>query len=310
MCTKGYSLEGQPLFENCPRFLNWDEEIDTGDAPYSLLQHIISQGGGAGVVPGREKSVYGGRMYRLILVLLLLVAFVPRPSFGDDKVAINPTYLPETTYTVKQSSTNQITMSLDNPFGVPEEIRLKFPVSMVIDDIREMSVVTGKMTDEKKYPITIQLNKGIQLLKQNDLVKSIDGSLGRLVGIRAHGTSDLEGNLSLVKLDGKELSEEERKIVLATFEAVSKSMKSVKSEPIGIGEKTTKTMPLEIPIPGVMNLSMEMTTNYELVDIKDGIADFVTTYTFTLAASDQAIKIDASGKGTGNIMYDVKKRCS
>lgn len=250
-------------------------------------------------------------MYRLIIVFLVVGAVSARPSFGNEKVAINPVYLPETSYSIKQSSINQIRMTLDNPSAAPEGLRQNFPVSMVVDDNREISVVTGKVTNEKEFPITIEFKKGIQLLKQNDLVKSNNGSFGKLVGVRALGTSDLEGNLSLVKLEGKDLPEEERKILLATFEAVSKGMKSAQHEPIGIGERFTESVPLEIPIPGVMNIGMEMTAVYELLDVKDGIADFATTYTFTLATSatsDKGIKIDASGKGTGKIMYDVKKR--
>jgi hypothetical protein len=254
---------------------------------------------------------YGGRMYRFTLVFLAAVTLCAQPSSGSEKVAFKPGYLPGTSYTIRQSSTNQMTMTLVNPFAAPENIRRNFPVSMVVDDIREISIVTGKAADEKGFPITIELKKGIQLLKQNDLVKSMDGGLGKLVGVRAHGTSDLEGNVSLVGLDGKELPEEERKMVMATFEAVSKSTKYVQGEPLGIGEKFTKTVPMEIPIPGVMNLDMEMTTTYELLAIEDGLADFATTYAFTLVASatsDQAIKMDASGKGTGKILYDVKRR--
>ena len=250
-------------------------------------------------------------MYRLIFVFLIVLAFSVRPSFGDQKVELNPGYLPDSSYTIKQSSVNRMTMTLDNPFALPESLKRNFPVSMVVDDDREISIVTGKMTNEKEFPITIEFKKGVQLLKQNDLVKSVDGGIGKMIGVRAHGTCKPDGNLSLDKLDGKELSEEEQKIVFATFKAISKSIKFAQSKPIGIGEKFTKTVPLEIPIPGVMNIGMEMTTTYELLDVKDGIADFASTYTFTMVSSptaDQAVKIDASGKGTGKIKYDVKKR--
>jgi hypothetical protein len=250
-------------------------------------------------------------MNRIIIVFLVVMTVGARPSFGDQKVEIHPIYLPDSSYSIKQSSVNQMTITLDNPFAAPENIRQNFPVAMVVDDNREISIVTGTVTDEKEFPITIEVKKAIQLLKQNDLVKSIDGGIGKLVGVRAHGTSDLQGNFKLTSLDGKELPDEARKILLATFDAVSKGMKSAQSEPIGIGEKFTKTVPLEIPVPGVMNIGMVMTLTYELLDVKDGIAEFITTYTFTLAASatsDQAIKIDASGKGAGKITYDVKKR--
>ncbi|GFO68775.1 hypothetical protein GMLC_23540 [Geomonas limicola] len=251
-------------------------------------------------------------MYRSVLFFLAVItAIAAGPSWASEKVEINQWYLPETSYSIKQSSTNLMTMTLENPFAVPETVRQNFPVSMVVDDNREISIVTGKMTKDKKFPITFELKKAVQLLKQNDQTRNIGDDVGRLVGVRTHGTTDLQGNLSLVKLDGKELPEEEQKIVIATFEAVSKAMKSAQVEPIGIGEKFTKTVPLEIPVPGLMNIGMEVTTTYQLVGVKDGVADFATTYTFKLsasAASEQNLKIEASGKGTGKIIYDVKKR--
>jgi len=251
-------------------------------------------------------------MSRLVLVVLAVITAVSaRPSFGIERVAINQWYLPDTSYSIKQTSSNHMVMSLENPLAAPEEVRRNFPLSMVVDDEREISIVTGKMAEDSRFPITIELKKAVQVMKQNDLVKSIDGSIGKLVGVRAHGTTDLEGNLTLVRLDGKELPENEQKIVIATLESVSQSLKSAKTEPIGVGEKSTKTVPIEVPVPGVMNIGLEMTTTYELLNLKDGLAEFATTYTFTMGTSplsEEGMKLEASGKGTGKISYDVKKR--
>jgi hypothetical protein len=90
-----------------------------------------------------------------------------------------------------------------------------------------------------------------------------------------------------------------------------KALSQLETKPIGVGENFKQKMPFEFPVPGVASVGMEMTIEYKLIRIVGNIADFDTITSFKLAASaesEPAFKIEATGNGTGSLIYDTEKR--
>ena len=248
----------------------------------------------------------------LSLLFTLMATVTPYTSLAAEKVEIRFAYVPNSIYLVEQSADYDMTMKFQNPFVAAEELRAKFPVSFDVRDNRTISIETGNITDGKSFPITIELKKGDQIVSVNGSPsQKVNTSLEKLIGLRVHGTSDKGGKIKFDKIDGKEVSEEDRKLYFLVFEQLSKSLNQIESKPIGVGESFTQKVPFDFPVPGIANIGMEMTIVYKLVRIVDKIAEFDTTTSFKLAVSEgseAASKIEATGDGTGSLVYDIDKK--
>ncbi len=246
------------------------------------------------------------------IAFVLLVTLTPYISLAAEKVEINFAYLPKSIYLIQQSTDFDMTMKLQNPFVAPEEVRGKFPISFDVRDDRTISIETGDVAVDKFFPITIELKKSEQVKSVNgSFSQKVDTGLEKLVGLRVHGTSDQNGQFKFVKLDGKEVPEEDKKIIFSVFEQIGKSLNQIKAKPIGVGESFTQKIPFDFPIPGMGSVGMEMTIVYKLVRIVGTLAEFDTTSSFKLAvsaASEPAPVMQATGDGTGSLIYDIDKK--
>lgn len=253
-------------------------------------------------------------MIKIVLSLLFTLAttLIPFISVAAEKVEIKFAYMPKSIYVIEQSADYDMTMKLQNPFLATQELRSKFPVSFDVRDKRTISIETGNVADDNVFPITLELKMGDQVASINgSFPQKVNTGLEKLVGLRMHGTSDKDGKTRFIKTDGKEVSEEDKKVIISVFEQLGKSLSQIETKPIGVGESFTQKMPFDFPVPGVANVGMEMTIVYKLVRIVGKIADFDTITSFKLAASaesEPALKIEATGDGTGSLIYDIEKR--
>lgn len=248
----------------------------------------------------------------LSLLFALAATLIPYISVAAEKVEIKFAYMPKSIYMINQSADYDMTMKLQNPFLATQELRNKFPVSFDVRDNRTISIETGNIAEDNLFPITLELKKGDQVASINgSFPQKVNTGLEKLVGLRMHGTSDKDGKTRFVKTDGKEVSEEDRNIIISVFEQLGKTLNQIKTKPIGVGENFTQKMPFDFPVPGIANIGMEMTIVYKLVRIVDNIAEFDTITSFKLSASaesEPALKIEATGDGTGSLIYDIEKR--
>lgn len=250
-----------------------------------------------------------GSFFILVMVALWLY---PAVSLAGEKVELKFAYMPKTHYTIKETSTHDMTMKLDNPFAVPEEVRNKFPMSIDSRGNRVIEIVTGSLAEGGTFPITFEVTKDEQNASINGgFPQRIDSGASKLVGVRAHGTTDSGGNLKFSKFDGKELSQEDQKLIASVFDQVGKSLSQLESKPVSVGESFTQKVPINIPVPGVASVTLDMTVVYKLVGVKDKTADFDAAYTLKLAASTESEpgkKIEAVGDGTGKLVYDIQRK--
>ena len=73
---------------------------------------------------------------------------------------------------------------------------------------------------------------------------------------------------------------------------------------VKIGESFSIESPLSIPIAGV-TIEITMTTNYHLLRINNGIADFDVSQVYTLKTIIAKYTVNATGSGQGKLFYDV-----
>lgn len=252
------------------------------------------------------------RMHFIIIVALLSL-LCAHTSFAaaTDKVELKVVYMPETNYRMTTLSAHNVTGKLRNPSLATEAQRKKLPMSMQQKDDQIISILTGSAANNK-FPISFEIIKNDRVARVNDGFPQKIKSGSELIGLRAHGTCNHDGNVKFSDFEfGKEIPEEQKKLIAAMFTELEKSLTKLQTKPIGVGESFIEKGPINIPIPGIATLGMEVTTTYKLINIKNGIAYFNSIFDLKLSATaeaDKSFKIKASGKGSGKIHYDFKKR--
>lgn len=248
----------------------------------------------------------------LSFVFILATTLSHQIALAAEKVDIRFAYLPKSVYLIEQSAEYDMTMKLENPFIAPEELRKKLPLSLDVRDRKIMSVSTEAMAEDRMFPITMELKKTDRIASTNgSFPQRMDTNLDKLVGLRVHGRSDDKGSLKFDRIEGKEVPEEYKTIIISVFEEIGKTFSRMESKPVGVGETFTQKIPLNIPIPGIANIGMEMTITYRLIRIVDRLAEFDTTSSFKFAASAEselASRIEATGEGTGTLSFDIDKK--
>lgn len=244
-----------------------------------------------------------------IIVALVSVLSSSDLSFAAEKVELKVVYMPKTKYRLKTFFSNNMTIKLENPFAAPEKMRNNFPKTIDSKDETVIDIETGSLIDKNTFPISFEVVKKERKGTINGT--KLETEKNKLVGIRALGTTDFNGNMNFTKFEGKNLSQNEQEFLATIFKQMAKSLTQSKTKPVAVGESFTQKVPLNIPIPGLANISLEMTQIYTLESIINGIATFDGTYKLKLLQSpedESVVNIKASGEGSGKIVYNTEKK--
>ncbi|WPO77116.1 hypothetical protein [Flavobacterium sp. KACC 22761] len=152
---------------------------------------------------------------------------------------------------------------------------------------------TGKMGTDGNFPITIEY------LKSTDANgKSIIPS-----GTLLYGKSSLN---TMPKMDSIVAEGMEENLKNTIFQMVQSTFSQIllPQKKLKIGESFSQDNPLVIPIAGI-SFEMVITTTYTLksMDSKNAFFDIVQTYTIKM--SDNRFETSGTGKGKGNLIYDI-----
>lgn len=233
---------------------------------------------------------------RKIILLLLTLTQISCNSQSKDGLTFKVQYKPETKY----SQTIEQTSHTDMKYSGSEEFLQKLKDKgvqnpTITDNVSKIESVfkTGKLTDGTNFPLTLEFVK----TTSSDGKKEIpDGTL-----IYGHGSIGNMPTLDSIVSSG--LDEEFKKTLLqamqSTFSQLSFPEKKVK-----VGESFSRESPLSIPIAGV-TIEMAITTNYKLLSIANGIADFDVSQVYTMKSNITKYTIKATGSGNGKLLYDV-----
>ena len=173
-------------------------------------------------------------------------------------------------------------------------------------------MVTGSVDYDKSIPITFDVIRDEQIASINGSPpqKRASGS-DILLGVHVHGRAYSDGDFQLTDLDGKELSPEDRRILILIFEQMAKSFSRVGTRSIAVGESFIEKRPINLQIPGAVSLRLEMTIASKLMKIENKLAYFDTVYNLKFDAipeSQPTANIEASGEGSGNFVYAIDKK--
>lgn len=234
-------------------------------------------------------------MKKTIGLMILLVQFsCTKPP--QDNVTFKIQYQPEKKYNQTVERTTNTVIKYMGPGKALKKLKergLQNPTTSNKKSQTEWVLKTGKLMDKTDFPVTVEYV----------ITVSNDGQKGTPVKANLSGKflSDHLPVFNSIVSDG--LDEKQKMALLQslqnTFTQLSFPEKKVK-----IGEQFTIENPYSLPMEG-STIEMEVTTNYKLISISEGIAHFDITqkYTMNPKIMDNSFKGSVSGKG--HLVYDM-----
>jgi hypothetical protein len=234
-------------------------------------------------------------MKKIILsfwVLILLAYY----TYAQNKLHFKVSYKPQTQYNQSSLQSNHSEIKYSGPKEFLQKLKEKGVQNPTITDT-EMKIEsvfrTGALTDGTDFPIVIEF---VKIENSNDEVVLPEGTL-----IYGHGSVGNMPALDSIVANG--LDEEFKNTLLKTMQSTFSQL-SFPEKQVKVGESFSIETPLTIPIADV-TIEMTITTNYKLLSITDGVADFKISQVYTMKTLISKYTIKAKGSGKGKLLYDV-----
>jgi len=234
-------------------------------------------------------------MKKIIGLLILLTQFSCN-SKSQDSLTFKVQYKPETKYSqiVEQTSYNEVTYSGSKEFLQKlKDKGVQNPTITKNESKIESVFKTGKLIDGTNFPITMEIVK----------TTSSDGKKDIPDGLLIYGQGSVGNMPTLDSIVSDNINEEFKKTLLQAIQSTFLQLNFPERQ-VKIGESFSINSPLSIPIADV-TVDMTITTNYKLLSINDGVADFDISQVYTLKTIITKYTIKATGKGKGKLLYDV-----
>ncbi len=223
-------------------------------------------------------------------------------GYAQNEITFKIQYKPETTYSqiIEQISDSEMKYSGSEEFlQMITKSGIKNPISINQKFKIESVCKTGKMSDGVNFPLTIELTK----------ITTSDGVKPMPDGIIFSGHGSIDKMLTIDSIVSDKLDEELKKKLLQSMQNIYAQL-SFPEKKIKTGESFTIETPLSIPV-GKEKIDMNLTNNYTLLSVVDGIADFDVSQlcTMKMKSTVEEYALNAKGSGKGKLLYDVANNC-
>lgn len=234
-------------------------------------------------------------MKKLIGFFFLLTQFSCNSQL-QNSLTFKFQYKSETKYsqTIEQKSYSEVAYSGSVEFLQKlKDKGIKNPTIVNKESKIETVFKTGKSTNGTNFPLTIEIVK----------TTSSDGKKDIPDGILIYGNGSIGNMPTLDSIVSDGINEEFKKTLLQTMQSTFSQLNFPERQ-VKIGESFSVESPLSIPIAG-LTVEMTITTNYKLLSIINGVADFDVSQLYTMKTIITKHTIKATGSGKGKLFYDV-----
>ncbi len=230
--------------------------------------------------------------------ILLLIIIVTQLAVAQNKneFQLKVQYSPETKYDQTMDQTSHLEMKY---LGDPEIIQrmkengMQNPMVMDNHSVIESIFKTGKLSENKDFPLTIEF---VKTTNSNDKIVIPSGTI-------IYGKGTLGNMPTLDSIVSPGLDEAFKKSMLQTMQATFSQI-NIPERTVKVGDVFSIDTPMSIPIAG-MQLDMTITTTYKLESIQKNIADFDISQIFTMKTNAGKFPMNATGTGKGKLVYDI-----
>lgn len=230
--------------------------------------------------------------------ILLLIIIVTQLAVAQNKneFQLKVQYSPETKYDQTMDQTSHLEMKY---LGDPEIIQrmkengMQNPMVMDNHSVIESVFKTGKLSENKDFPLTIEF---VKTTNSNDKIVIPSGTI-------IYGKGTLGNMPTLDSIVSPGLDEAFKKSMLQTMQATFSQI-NIPERTVKVGDVFSIDTPMSIPMAG-MQLEMTITTTYKLESIQKNIADFDISQVFKMKTNAGKFPMNATGTGKGKLVYDI-----
>lgn len=234
-------------------------------------------------------------MKKIITLMILLVQFsCTKPP--QDNLTFKIQYQPEKTY---NCTSERITNSILKYMGPQKSLQwLKSkghqnPTFSNKKSHTEWVLKTGKRVDETEFPVKV------------DYVITTDNDGQKGIPVKANFSGKFLSNnqpvFNSIVSDG--LDEKDKTTLLQSLQSTFTQL-SFPEKKLKIGEQFTIENPSTLPMEG-STVEVVVTTNYKLISISEGIAQFDISQQYTLNPKLMDNSLTGSVTGKGHLAYDI-----
>ena len=235
-------------------------------------------------------------MKKSIAVLLLLALFSCSKPNKPEGIILKVQYQPEKTYDI---STIRGTETVITYSGQPIAMRklksmnIKNPTISKVKTKNDTELVTGKSSADKSFPVSLTYKKTMSLDGKNEIP---EGSV-------VLGEITVNQLPTFNSVTSGTLTNEQKAQLLQTVQTTFEQFKFPEQR-LKIGDQFSTDRPMEMAMEG-STIDIEITTNYKLLSIKNGVAQFELSQSYQMTPKIMNNSFSGKGNGKGQLSYDV-----
>jgi hypothetical protein len=199
----------------------------------------------------------------------------------------------------------------------------------IIDIIADDTILEQMKASGMETPMTMQQQSNITMVSKTS-TKNSDGNIAAIMtyekvksdivvngkamnqpspldSMQIMGKFNSENKFEVDSIVGSSLNDQLRSTIAQTMETVQKQI-DFPEEKIYVGDTFTNEIPMSIPMQGMNPMEIVVNTVYTLKKVENNIAYFDLTQALTLDTEQEAMKMSATGSGTGNCEYSIKDK--
>lgn len=233
----------------------------------------------------------------IVLIFFILQLSCTKPP--QDSVTLKIQYQPETKYSYVSEQTLQSVITYTGKQKALQELKkrsIKNP-GIINKTITVNAIIKAGMVDNESYfPLKVEYVRTMNNEGENELP----------VNATIHGKCLINQQPVFDIAVAEGLERKYKQAVLESWQNTFSQL-SFSGETIKPGEQISTESPYYIPMEG-SEIEMTVQTNYKLISIKEGIAEFDISQQYTMTPRLLDNSFNGTVKGEGHMVYDISNK--
>lgn len=249
------------------------------------------------------------RGMRPVLVALFVALAAPGPVLAiTDEVELSYRLQPGRDITTRTETDAMTTIRVVEDRGIVAKSGGRMsasPTTIHLLSTQTVRYASGALRADGAFPVEMQfIDKSVRV-KGPDGSETLLPERTPLKGLRATALVESngkprEGSLSLAGVEPA-LSEQLREIMASVFAQAA----SIESTRVSRHQGTQQDISMQIPIPGIASILINMRISSRLLGVEDGVARIQQVYSMDFGSPPGALKMTAEGAGGGTTFYET-----
>lgn len=245
------------------------------------------------------------------LLLPLLLGFGLAAAAGEPVVDLDYRLQPDRDLTTETLIDGTTTMRVIEDRGIVARSNGRLssrPTTLRVRTRQAIRFVTGSLQADGSFAAEMHYVDKRSTVQLPDGSEQLVPEPAPLKGVRVHATVEPGGRLreGSVRITGVGAA------LGDAFEATIAGALSQAAaiEPLRLtrGEGVSQRMSMQLPVPGVASLDIQVLVVNRLVSVEDGLARIQQVYSMEFGAPASGLTMRAEGSGGGHLLYDIASR--